>query len=168
MKDKSNKMDTASTYEEEYLEYSYSSCSNIPTKNQFDVLIDDDPANSISSNNTIKKTVRYCPPITVKYINYAKVRQLLTDAKVPDGKCRIKLAGIGVRIQCQETVHHNSIIDYCTNRNYEFFTFQLPDSRTTNFTLSGLFAMDITELKTELQNSILLTIVEIKKTYNQK
>ena len=154
-------METICSSDEDFLGYPDNIIPNVNTKNQFSVLMEDQT--KINETPTTNRAMRYCPPITIKHVNNSKVREILSKVNIPANKCRIKLTSMGIRVQCLDSNHHKLLRNFLTNENIEFFSYQLPEERTSNFTLSGLYAMDIAELKTELINLGLKTLIDIKK-----
>lgn len=69
---------------------------------------------------------------------------------------------MGIRIQCQSADQHIKIIEDLKSKDFNFFTYDLPEKRMLKFVLSGP-KFDVEEIKTELQNSGLTTVQEVKQ-----
>ncbi len=87
------------------------------------------------------------PPRNSVGVEYAKLVDLLKNAKLSIANYKISLSAFGIRVFSTNRDCYLLLKSALISSNVKFYTHQLRDEQTTKIVLQGLFRMEINELK---------------------
>lgn len=128
---------------------------NVSTQNRFTGL----QQQNNSAQATPPKQL-YCPPIIIRGKSFKDVNDILKQNGIVS-KFKLKLTSFGLRIQATDEEAHKKLLKTLAEANVEHFSYQLRSEIPLRFILSGLPTMDVNEIKNELVENNLPTIIDV-------